>query len=79
MRHLLSICIALLFLGGVSLQAQNGVRGTVSFENVSARKDGSQLMMNFTQSSISSYGKPVIRAASSMDMSSGISIRLYYE
>ena len=38
MRHLLSICIALLFLGGVSLQAQNGVRGTVSFENVSARK-----------------------------------------
>ena len=48
MRHLLSICIALLFLGGVSLQAQNGVRGTVSFENVSARKDGSQLMMNFT-------------------------------
>ena len=23
-------------------------RGTVSFENVSARKDGSQLMMNFT-------------------------------
>ena len=48
MRHLLSICIALLFLGGVSLQAQNGVRGTVSFENVSAKKDGSQLMMNFT-------------------------------
>lgn len=46
MRHLLSICIALLFLGGVSLQAQNGVRGTVSFENVSAKKDGSQLMMN---------------------------------
>ena len=38
MRHLLSICIALLFLGGVSLQAQNGVRGTVSFENVSAKK-----------------------------------------
>ena len=37
MRHLLSICIALLFLGGVRLQAQNGVRGTVSFENVSAR------------------------------------------
>ena len=48
MRHLLSICIALLFLGGVSLQAQNGVRGTDSFEKVSARKDGSQLMMNFT-------------------------------
>ena len=47
MRHLLSICIALLFLGGVSLQAQNGVRGTVSFENVSAKKDGSQLMYEF--------------------------------
>lgn len=38
MRHLLSICIALLFLGGVSLQAQNGVRGTVSFENVSCKE-----------------------------------------
>ena len=43
MRHLLSICIALLFLGGVSLQAQNGVRGTVSFENVAQRRTEASL------------------------------------
>ena len=39
MRHLLSICIALLFLGGVSLQAQNGVRGTVSSDHGAAQPE----------------------------------------
>lgn len=48
MKRLLNIFTVLLFLGCVSLQAQNATQGTIGFENVTAKKSGDQVWMNFT-------------------------------